>query len=240
MARMGAWRAAMIAWAVSLGDLVVPLACAGCGQAGQRLCPRCAEILAAGPSRVDGDAPAMAATAAPVWAVGPYRGAMREVVVGWKSRGRHDVEPALREAIRAAARQVVGDPPRARELWVVPAPSRLRRAVLGRSSVLVLADAVARGLVEGSGTPAKVVLAVGRRPGASAQRGRGARGRLQGARGAIRARLAVPADVEVVLVDDVLTTGATLAACAEHLAAAGGRVRFAVVLAAAPPPGRQP
>ncbi|TGJ97703.1 hypothetical protein DLJ96_07205, partial [Actinotalea fermentans ATCC 43279 = JCM 9966 = DSM 3133] len=69
-------------------------------------------------------------------------------------------------------------------------------------------------------------------------RSRGARLRgVRTARRAGRQGLLRPGTV-CLLVDDVLTTGATLAACERVLEDAGARVLGAVVLAATPPPRR--
>ena len=50
----------------------------------------------------------------------------------------------------------------------------------------------------------------------------------------------LPAGAPVLLVDDVLTTGATLGALAEAVRRAGGRPVGAVVLAAVAPPADDP
>lgn len=64
------------------------------------------------------------------------------------------------------------------------------------------------------------------------QHGASARQRTRGAR-TVRPRLAMDG-VSVVVVDDVLTTGSTLAACVDAVRSAGGSVLGAVVLSAAP------
>lgn len=59
-----------------------------------------------------------------------------------------------------------------------------------------------------------------------------AAGRRENVQGAIRLMQAPPT-MPIVLVDDVVTTGATLAGSAERLIAAGASVQAAVVIAAA-------
>jgi predicted amidophosphoribosyltransferase len=175
----------------------------------------------------------------PVWALCDYAGPVRDVVVAWKDRERADLDALLAPALHGAAaelaplvRSVVG----AAAVLVVPAPSapgaRLRR---GREPVGVLAGAVAAGLRAG-GVRAAVVRALRRRRSTRDQVGLGARARGRNLDASVTARRRVPRASLCLLVDDVLTTGATLAASERALRSAGAAVLGGFVLAATPAP----
>ncbi len=225
-----------------LARLVVPVECPGCGRPDELLCGDCARALDGGVRRCEADAPRLDRADGfpplPVWSAARYAGALRGVVVAWKDRGRVDLSGALGRAARRTGRAAGADlapwPRTLGPLRVVAVPTtaaaRRRR---GADLVAGLADEVAAGLRD-AGVPAARVAAL-RRRAARDQVGLGARARgvnVAGVRVVIPARGALH-----LLVDDVLTTGATLAACARALELAGGAVLGAVVVAATPPPG---
>lgn len=175
----------------------------------------------------------------------------------------------ISEVARTGAAAVPVDRLAGREVWVVPAPStrsavrrrgREHTAELGRAAVEALREAWWPGAVEADagGRPradarpaARVTgevrlvraLAHGRRHTAD-QTGLGARARGRNLAGALRVRKvtgpAAGAGAACVLVDDVLTTGATLAECARALGAAGHEVVLGLVLAATPAAATRP
>lgn len=249
--RVGAARRALGALAVGARDvarLVLPVECPGCGRADTALCPTCAALLRARPwrceaavprlDRMDGTAPP------PVWAVVPYAGPVRGVVVAWKDRGRADLTAPLVAVLRRAGGDLA---PALRDVasWggiaVVPVPTtsaaRRRR---GADLVRILGAGLADGLCD-AGLPAAVVPALRRRRSLRLrdQVGLGARSRARNVAGSVLVRGRARERVRrvVVLVDDVVTTGSTLAACRGALERAGALVVGAVVLAATPSPG---
>lgn len=238
--------------------LLLPVECPGCDAPDVLLCQRCSRLLECSPRRVDDGAPALiaedGATAWPVWAVGAYEESLRDIVLAWKEGGRLDLTAPLREAMREQAVAVSrwggiegsdvtmdrastsrGRSPLARPLVVVPVPSSpqsVRRR--GEDLVARLADAVAAGLGVGESTP---LLRMGVRH--RDQVGLGSVGRTRNLRGSLSATgHAKGLAADAILVDDVLTTGSTLAEAARCLGRVprGPRVVGAFVLAATPSP----
>ncbi|WAA67426.1 ComF family protein [Microbacterium oxydans] len=108
--------------------------------------------------------------------------------------------------------------------WVVPVPTA-RRAFRRRGY------RVPELLIRGARADPQRLLSV--TTSAADQRGLGARAREENVRGTMRARRRGDG-AEAVIVDDVVTTGATLDEAARTLEAAGFRVVAAVALAATP------
>lgn len=227
--------------------LLVPVACAGCGLPDVALCPGCAGPLTGPLVRCEQDVPRLdrmdGSMPLPVWRVAPYTASTRELVVAWKDHGRADLTRVLRATARRAGHDlapVVAGAAGGAPMAVVPVPSspgaRRRR---GADLVCGLAGAVAQGLVDG-GVPARAVPVLVRRRGGRDQVGLGARARSRNAAGSVRLRRGRPSDpggTWCLLVDDVVTTGSTLAACDDLLADLGALVMGAVVVAATPAPG---
>jgi predicted amidophosphoribosyltransferase len=195
-----------------LGSALVPPRCAVCGAgspARELLCSGCARAIAAGPAGRG----AVAGVGSVTWAA-PYDGAARRLVAALKFRAGLGLAADAGRALAAALDGVPG-------WWTVvavpPAPLRARRR--GFDPAELLATELAKQL----GCARAAVL---RRANGPRQVGRPRRERLASPP---RVRAVCPAPARVLIVDDVLTTGATLSACAEALRGAGaGEVRGAV------------
>ena len=192
-------------------DALFPSRCVGCGRTGAVFCRSCRPQAAA--------ARRLHAGRLPVAAAGRYAGVLRRAILLFK-RGRRDAGDALAALL---AERVGPALPAAAVLVQVPTTGGRRRARGFDQSVRLARELGAR-------TDRPVLLALAQVAG-DAQRGRSRDARLA-ARG--RFACAAPelvAGARVVLVDDVMTTGATLRDCAAALAACGAIVDAAVVLA---------
>lgn len=213
-------------------DLVLPQRCAGCGGEGGLLCGSCAVRLR-GPARVRLPCPAPHGLPPP-WAVAAYAGPVREVIVAHKERGLAGLTGPLGAAL---ARAVLAVPVAVVPLLLVPVPSArasVRRR--GEDPTLRIARAAARELTR-RGVAASCVPVLRHRRRVRDQSGLTAADRAANLDGALRARRDLRG-VRVVVVDDVVTTGATLAEAARALRTAGAEVPAAAVVAATARRGR--
>lgn len=206
-------------------SLVAPPLCACCGAAARMHEPLCRECRGA-LSWLPAEQPAVAGV--PVWAPVAYEGPARALVRTLKFRG------AVRLVDAMAAQMAANAPPGLLEgRSLVPVPlHRARRRRRGFNQAEELAHALARrcGL--------RVADCLERTAGGShaTQVGLGREERLASLDGSIRLRARAPVPLRALLVDDVVTTGSTLAACAAALTRAG--VREVRAAAYARTPGR--
>jgi ComF family protein len=147
--------------------------------------------------------------------LGPYDGGLRVLVHQLKYRGRRALAPRLaEEMLRSAAVSAVLEPGSV----LVPVPLHPRRR---RQRGFNQSELLARALAERRGCRL-VPDALARRLDTPPQTGLSAAARRANLQGAFLVRRRAPLVGRVViLVDDVLTTGATARACAAALARAG-------------------
>jgi ComF family protein len=206
----------------AVASLLSPPVCAGCGGhagAAEPLCPSCRLELRWLDRTVE-------IAGVSVFAPVAYEGPARALVRALKFRGATLAASTMAAQIAAAAPAAV----LARGALVpVPLhPRRLRRRGFNQAALLATA------LGERTGLRAAACL---RRGGpARTQVGRDRAARLTAVHGTIAIRPGVPLPRRAIVVDDVVTTGGTLAACAAALRAAG--VAEVVGVAYALTPGR--
>jgi ComF family protein len=200
-------------------ELLLPPACAGCGRAGSLLCDRCVarlrppfdpadRFVAPDAGVVVGDRLAVAIAAF------AYEGPMRRALAALKYTGASALAPILATLAEPAMGRVLAI---AGDSCFVPVPvHRERRRERGYNQ----AEAIARALGSRAGAPTLDVLERVRPTTKQHRLDRAAR--LANMRDAFAVRAAVrELPPTVVIVDDIITTSATLEACASVLRGAG-------------------
>lgn len=239
-------------WEAAL-DLVLRTPCAGCRgfvETRRGLCERCrAELRQAEPVALavqprapahDGARPAPAPAQAPVpvlgYASGAYDGVLRSALLAYKEDGRRALRHELGEAAALACLAAVAAGLVEQPVLLVPIPSqRSTTRARGHDAVAGIARAAASrlrayGLAARVGPLLRHTRSVGDQAGLSVS---ARQANIAGALAATRVpRSAVGADI--VIVDDIVTTGATAAEAVRALGAGGDRVAAVVAVAATP------
>jgi predicted amidophosphoribosyltransferase len=206
-------------------DLVLPLECGGCGAPATRWCDACAAEIALRPDdpriitpRVD--------PGVPVFSLGRYAGVRRTAIVAAKERGRTDLLSELAAALTAGLDRLIAWGIVELPLTLVPAPTRRTAARRrGGDPVTRIATLMARH------TPGLTVVAALRMRAMTRDSvGLSTTARQRNISGRVRLRRQTtgfgisPARGGVLLVDDIVTTGATAAESVRVLQTTGRRV----------------
>ncbi|RLY94603.1 ComF family protein [Kocuria tytonicola] len=224
-ARCTAW------WARAL-ELILPVSCAACGVPGATLCSACRRLLRRSTAR-----PAAVVPPGPledagvrVLVAGDYEHELAAALLAYKNGGRTDLVPVLAAALSGALAATARGTASSGPLHWVPVPTSARaRRRRWFDPVAVLLDAAA--LPSGSA----VRHALRHRPPVrrtghpGSQKSRRRADRVRAIRGTMRARDV--SGLTCVVVDDVLTTGATAAEAVRCLRGAGAVVPAVVTLA---------
>ncbi|WP_104042348.1 ComF family protein [Arthrobacter sp. ZGTC412] len=230
--------------AADLLALAVPVDCVCCGAEDRALCVQCdrhIRSLTRDPFRAESGAPALmdvgGTVLLPVVAAGVYREELAQALLSFKRHGQYQLRSSLGRALAGGLRSAS---PGTEANCLVPVPSSnaafLKR---GFSPVHLLLREVSRQL------PGLAVQDVLGKTGSGGlqlpggQKGLDRGGRAKRVRGSMQVRRRgrnKVAGQRCIIIDDVLTTGATLAEAARALHLAGAVVTGAVVLAATRPP----
>lgn len=230
----------------ALAELVLAGGCAACAAPGGSLCAHCRTQLMR-PAHLTRPAPAPRGL--PVtWATSSYDDVVRSVILAHKEQGRLALAAPLGDALALALRSALPPPGRGApdvgdtSIGVVPVPSR--PAVVrarGHDPLLRVARRAVTMLRPGVAVQLLPVLRTTRAVADQAGLGSSARAaNLLGALVVPRRFISLVRNRELLVVDDVVTTGASLAEAARALRAADGEVVAAAVIAATTrrlPPG---
>ena len=214
-----------------LRDMVAlgaPQSCAGCGRAGATACEACLANLSAS-SRWHCPDPRPEGWI-PLHVVADYAGETRLMITAWKEHGRRDVGAHLARALATAVHAAVDASRSSDPVALVPIPaSAAARRRRGEDAWVRVVLGSARALQRaGVGAEVDQCLALSRRTRDQAGLDAGQRRiNLHGAMECSREPRGL-----VVVVDDIVTTGATMAEAARALRARGVLAPVAAAIAA--------
>jgi predicted amidophosphoribosyltransferase len=207
-----------------LADLVLARGCLACERPGPALCDACLSGLRGRPLPVPLPGPLP-----PVVAAGAYEDLPGRMVVAYKERGNRALAAPLGVLLADASLVAAG---RARTCSLVPVPGH-RRPARGFDALAAVVRHAERALRE-RGVDARVDRVLAVRTGYRPMKGLGRADRSIEVAGAFSARAPV-ADHRgrpLIVVDDVVTTGATVTEAVRALARAGVRVDGVAAVAA--------
>ena len=228
--------------AADVSRIVVPVECPGCGTVDVQWCEECAAQWWQQPLRSESSAGRLGlvvGSSLPVWAIASLEGSAHAMVAAWKDGGRRDLDRFFARRMSNAAAAIANHLVTASWL-VVPLPARsASTARRGVDLPGMLAHAAAEGL---RSTGVDAVAAPLLQAGGRDQRSQGVRARWRNAQGlalrysALRG-LGAQRSRPVLIVDDVVTTGASIAGAMRALEVEYLTVGAGLCLAATPRSG---
>lgn len=226
----------------AFGLLLFPRGCAGCGKPDEIVCPQCYRQLTQWQRQaID----TRICKSGVVYSCARYQGVVRHMILSWKDKGDWQCDQVFAESMcslitHADIGTVFKQLPKSTTILVVPVPSsHASRRKRGRWHTVVLARAVAQQCrAQGWSAQSVALLSMHMTVVKSLTLSRGTSrstrlaGRLKLTRKAARYRNAYAnTPLCVVLVDDIITTGATIRACSTQLQEAGFPVFTALSIA---------
>ncbi len=212
-------------------DLMLPAYCVSCSRSGGLLCLGCASACRAAPRRAH---PAHPPPGFPTCiAASAYAGVLRSVLLAYKEHNRRRLLCVLAPMLAIGLSAALQNLPANERVLLVPVPSsRAARRHRGGDHLRPLVSAALRHVYVGQ--PVRVSSMLRAVPGARDSLGLSAVARRSNIRGRFVPRRGLPLTdgVSVLVVDDVVTSGATLAEAAGTLRGLGCHVVGAVALAA--------
>jgi predicted amidophosphoribosyltransferase len=218
----------------ALLDLVLPSICAACGAHGPAACADCRQPLTA-VAQLSWPRPAPAGLPPP-YVVASYAGSTRRLLVAFKEEGATALRAPLGAALASSVREAIarhgsdGGP-----IWLVPAPSTRASVQARGDDVVTRLSRVAAADARRAGHQVRVLPALRHARAVRDSAGLSAAERGANLAEALRVRTLAVEPLRrgrVVLTDDLVTTGATLAEAARAVRAVGGIVVAAAAVAA--------
>lgn len=179
------------------------------------------EHNAASHTQTSGTEPESSARGITVLSLGAYAGELRQIVMTAKHASCHALFPFLNESgvtlgngimnMRMADTEIHRWTYSMREAWVIPCPSSWKRRMRGASVTRAIADGVARGIAQSQiYDRVRVVDCVRLKVGVRSQSKKSGSERRAARFGAMRTLITPDERTDIFIVDDVVTTGATI------------------------------